>query len=367
MDNNARFWQFRNEADGDTAELLLYNEIASNTWFGDEVTPQQFADDLKALGGKNLTLRINSPGGDVFAAHAIYNQLKAYTGTITAYIDGMAASAATVITCAADKVVMPDNAVFMIHNPTVGYTGWLDEQECSDLGNQLKKVKQSIINVYLKKCNLTASKLKKMMDEETWMCSDEALSYGFADAVEPSEAGFENSIRDGLVFVNNMSCRLDRFRNQKQLRAVLNHEHRKDETPMDNNAIMSLLNEIKDKITGSKPEEPKVDLVAAERQRMLDLDGMRNGNPTVDKIVDIAKKNGNTADEIKEYVDAVNEEKPSKDKGLEEIKDLIKDQMNSGAQNVPASVADPVVDDAAHQATDIANLVSLMKNIRGEK
>lgn len=367
MSNKQKFWQFKNETNSDTAELVLYNEIANETWYGDEATPKQFADDLRALEGKNLNLRINSPGGDVFAAHAIYNQLKAYTGTVTAYIDGMAASAATVVTCAADKVIMPENAIFMIHNPMVGYCGYLDEQECADMGNQLKKVKQSIVNVYLKKCNLPENKLKKMMDEETWMTADEALAHGFADALEPEEGNIANSIRDGLVFVNNMSCRLDRFRNQEQLKAVLNHEKRKDDNPMDNNKILSLLNEIKDKLTGSKPEEPQADPAMVERQRMLDLDGLKNGNPTIDKIVDIAKKNGNTAEEIKEYVDAVNEEKPSKDKGIEEIKDLIKDQLNSGAQDIPASITDKATDEAADKAKEVADLVSIMNNLRGEE
>ena len=120
MEKNNKFWQFRNESSEEKAELLLYGEISNETWFGDEVTPKQFATDLQAMGGKDLIVHVNSPGGDVFAAHAIYNQLKAYSGQVTAYVDGLAASAATIITCAADKVVMPSNALFMIHNPSVG-------------------------------------------------------------------------------------------------------------------------------------------------------------------------------------------------------------------------------------------------------
>ena len=95
-----RFWRFVNEAGDDNAELLLYGAIASQSWYDDDVTPRQFNDDLKECGGKNLTVRINSPGGDVFAAQAIYTMLKGYSGKKTMHIDGMCASAATIIACA---------------------------------------------------------------------------------------------------------------------------------------------------------------------------------------------------------------------------------------------------------------------------
>lgn len=353
-----KFWQFRNEADSDEAELLLYNEIASSTWYGDEVTPKQFADDLKAIGGKALKLRINSPGGDVFAAQAIYNQLKAYTGTITAYIDGMAASAATIVTCAADKVVMPDNAIFMIHNPLVGVCGYLNEQDLSGMKKQLEAVKQTIVNAYLKKCSIDEKKLAKMMNDETWMNAEEALSYGFVDEVAESDTEFTNSIANGMLFVNNVSCSLDRFHNTDQLKAVLNGK--KEAKPMNDNAIMNILNEIKEKLSGNKD----VDLVANERKRMLDLDALKDGSPLVDKIVDIAKEKGNTAEEISEYVNAVKDVKPAKDEGIEEIKALIKDQVNSGGNQVQATVTDVPVD---NKADDITSLVATMKNLRGEK
>ena len=93
-----KFWNVKNE--DDKAELILYGEISSESWYGDEITPKQFAEDLKSLNDKDLTVRLNSPGGDVFAAHAIYNLLKAYKGSVDVVIDGLAASAATIIMCA---------------------------------------------------------------------------------------------------------------------------------------------------------------------------------------------------------------------------------------------------------------------------
>lgn len=220
----SKFWKIQNKAE-DEAEMLIYGEIADATWWGDEVTPQQFAADLKALGGKSLSLRINSPGGDVFAAQAIYNQLKAYGGAITAYIDGIAASAATIITCAADKVIMPDNAIFMIHDPKVGLCGYLDADACNAMAEQLGKVKQTIINVYLKKCGDAISEdvLHQMMDAETWMTADEAQGYGFVDELgEPLQ--ITNNINAGKVFMNDISFDMGRFKHADKLQAMINRK-----------------------------------------------------------------------------------------------------------------------------------------------
>ena len=120
-----RFWSFRNSSEtGGDAELVLYGSISSTSWWGDEVTPKQFSDDLKALGDiQALTVRINSGGGDVFAAFAIYNRLldlRKKGVKVSAVVDGWAASAATVICMGAEKISIPAAAMFMIHDPAVG-------------------------------------------------------------------------------------------------------------------------------------------------------------------------------------------------------------------------------------------------------
>lgn len=114
------FWEFRNAADGadgtdGPVELLIYGDIAAESWWEDDTTPKNFADTLQSCNGRDLVIRINSGGGDVFAAQAIYNLLRTYDGAKTVRIDGLAASAATVVACAGDFVIMPDNALFMIH------------------------------------------------------------------------------------------------------------------------------------------------------------------------------------------------------------------------------------------------------------
>ena len=369
QENNI-FWQIKNEAEEEEAELVLYGEIANSSWYEDDVTPKQFAEDLKALGGKDLKLRINSPGGDVFAAQAIYNQLKSYTGNITACIDGMAASAATIITCAADKVVMPSNGIFMIHNPMCIVMGYMDVPKLKKMTDRLTVVKQTIVNVYMKKCkNVSESKLNKLMDAETWMNADEALDYGFVDEVDADEQ-VNNFLQGGVAVVNNVSIDMTRFKQPEKLKDILQSKPKEDKDMDDEKTLLNKLRDLLGADNSQQDKKKQPDPVAVERQRMLDLDAMRDGSELVDKIVDIAKKKGNTAEEIREYVDQV-KESAAKDKhqqsGIEEIKNLIKDQLASGADKVGLNPADETNKEADKKAAEVNSLVAAMKNMRGDK
>ncbi len=367
QENNI-FWQIKNEAEEEEAELVLYGEIANSSWYEDDVTPKQFAEDLKALGGKDLKLRINSPGGDVFAAQAIYNQLKSYTGNITACIDGMAASAATIITCAADKVVMPSNGIFMIHNPMCIVMGYMDVPKLKKMTDRLTVVKQTIVNVYMKKCkNVSESKLNKLMDAETWMNADEALDYGFVDEVDADEQ-VNNFLQGGVAVVNNVSIDMTRFKQPEKLKDILQSKPKEDKDMDDEKTLLDKLRNLLGAANNQQEEKP--DPVAAERQRMLDLDAMRDGSEIVDKIVDIAKRKGNTAEEIQEYVDQVKasaEKDSQQQSGIDEIKNLIKDQLASGAGNIDTNPTDKTADDARKMAAEVNDLVAAMKNLRGDK
>lgn len=123
---NKHFWTFRAAAEENAApELILYGDIASETWWGDEVTPRQFTEELDALGAvPEIVVRINSGGGDVFAANAIYTRLKDNAAKITVKIDGWAASAATIVAMAGDVIEIPGNGVFMVHDPSMGLLGY---------------------------------------------------------------------------------------------------------------------------------------------------------------------------------------------------------------------------------------------------
>ena len=179
-----KFWNWvRNEEPdsfGSDCTLYLDGEISDETWFGDEVTPKLFKDELSA-GDGNITLWINSPGGDVFAAAQIYNMLMDYPHEVTVKIDALAASAASVIAMAGTKVCMSPVAMLMIHNPATIAIG--DTEEMQKAIDMLNEVKESIMNAYEIKSGLSRAKISKLMDAETWMNAKEAKKLGFADEI----------------------------------------------------------------------------------------------------------------------------------------------------------------------------------------
>ena len=174
-----KFWNWIKDSD-ETRTLRLEGPIDEESFWGDEITPQMFRDELNA-GEGDVTVWINSPGGNVFAAAEIYTMLKEYEGRVTVKIDGIAASAASVIAMAGDEVVMSPVAMMMIHNPATVIFG-----EAADLASGIKmlsEVKESIINAYEIKTGLSRAKLSHLMDAETWMDANKAVELGFADEI----------------------------------------------------------------------------------------------------------------------------------------------------------------------------------------
>ena len=173
-----KFWNFTEDDSGRT--LRIEGQIADETWFGDEVTPQVFKNDLHA-GNGDITLWINSPGGDVFAAARIYNMLMYYKGDVHVVIDGLAASAASVIAMAGTTVSMSPVAMMMIHNPwTVAQGEAKDMQKVIEM---LGEIKESIINAYELRTGLSRTKLSHLMDSESWFNAKKAVELGFADKI----------------------------------------------------------------------------------------------------------------------------------------------------------------------------------------
>lgn len=160
--------------------LFLNGTIAEESWFDDDVTPQIFKDELNK-GNGNITVWINSPGGDCVAAAQIYNMLIDYKGDVTVKIDGIAASAASVIAMAGTKVLMSPVSMLMIHNPMTIAFGNKGEMEKAI--SMLDEVKESIINAYEIKTGLSRAKLSHLMDSETWMDANKAVELGFADDI----------------------------------------------------------------------------------------------------------------------------------------------------------------------------------------
>ena len=164
--------------------LELYGTIAEESWFDDDITPQLFRDELFAGSGP-VTIWVNSPGGDCVAASQIYAMLMDYKGDVTVKIDGVAASAASVIAMAGTTVLMAPTALMMIHNPATLAIG--DSAEMQKAIDMLSEVKESIINAYEIKTNMRRSKLSQLMDAETWMNANKAMEYGFADGILEDE------------------------------------------------------------------------------------------------------------------------------------------------------------------------------------
>ncbi len=182
-----KFWQWRNRkitndsgGASEERELLLNGPIAEDSWFDDDVTPQLFKDELNA-GSGDITVWISSPGGDCVAAAQIYNMLANYAGKVTVKIDGIAASAASVIAMAGDTVLVSPVSMLMIHNPAT--IAWGDHVEMQKTINMLESVKDSIINAYVLKTGLSRARLSHLMDAETWMDANKAVELGFADDI----------------------------------------------------------------------------------------------------------------------------------------------------------------------------------------
>jgi len=179
-----KFWKWTNLAATESAAeermLHLNGTIAEESWFDDAVTPQLFKEELMS-GSGDITVWINSPGGDCVAAAQIYNMLMDYKGNVTVKIDGIAASAASVIAMAGTKVLMSPVSMLMIHNPmTVAYGNSAEMQKAIEM---LGSVKDSIINAYEIKTGLSRAKLSHLMDAETWMDANKAVELGFADEI----------------------------------------------------------------------------------------------------------------------------------------------------------------------------------------
>jgi len=175
-----KFWNWiRNETDEERT-LMLSGEISDETWYGDEVTPVLFKKELNSASG-NITVWINSPGGDVFAAAQIYNMLMEYKGDVTVKVDAIAASAASVIAMAGTTVLMSPVAMMMIHNPMTIAIG--DSKEMQKAVGMLDEVKESIMNAYEIKTGLSRTRISHLMDAESWFNAKKAVELGFADGI----------------------------------------------------------------------------------------------------------------------------------------------------------------------------------------
>ena len=204
-----KFWQFRNQAGTNKAELLLYGDISDTSWWGDEVTPKQFAQELNDLGHiDELDVRITSGGGDVFAAQAIGNLLEQNAAFVTARIDGMCGSAATIVACHCNKVVAANDSTYMIHPVKMGMYGYMDAETLRQCIDAIATIRENIVSLYARKTGREKDEVAGWMDATSWWTGVQAKENGFVDELtnEEEDAVVEN--RNGVLFVNSVSMGL---------------------------------------------------------------------------------------------------------------------------------------------------------------
>ena len=212
--NKRKFWNWSENED--ERVLRIDGVIAEESWLDDEITPKQFKSELIS-GSGDITLWINSPGGDVFAASQIYNMLMDYKENVTVKIDGLAASAASVIAMAGTRVLMSPVSQIMVHNPMTVAIG--NAEEMSKAIKMLSEIKESIINAYEIKTNLSRDEISKMMDSECWMNAKKAVELGFADEImytekdQNSEKISNSYIFSRMAVTNNL---IDKLKNKNQ-------------------------------------------------------------------------------------------------------------------------------------------------------
>ena len=193
-----KFWKFSNEVESDGSKLILEGPISDMTWWGDEVTPAEFRSELKEQKG-DITVILNSGGGDVFAGLSIYNALREFDGNVTVRVDGLAASIASVIAMAGDKVIMSPGSMMMIHKPWTMAMG--DVNELEKVKEILNGIEDSILPIYTSRSGLSKEEVTTMLEAETWFTAEQAVEKGFADElIEAKEKqSFSDAIKNTLT------------------------------------------------------------------------------------------------------------------------------------------------------------------------
>ena len=373
MPKQLKFWNVMKNDEEKSAELILYGSIGSDEYW-DDISDKAFKQDIENLGDvENITLHINSPGGSVFSAVAIANTLKNHKAKITANIDGLAASAATIITSACDTVRMPKNALFMVHNPiTFAYGNNQDMQKTLEM---LNKVKNSIIETYLNKAKTDKETLSELMDNETWMSAEEAKEYGFVDEI--LDESVEKEVIENKLIINNMAFDISRFKNFKEKKnqdpRIINISVNSTGSPEEiadkfrdilnstenqkNEGGNMTLEELKNKFPELYNQifnEGKEAGITKERERMREIDNLDLSNYS--ELVENAKYN----EPVEASVLAVNILNKQKEERIQKLQNIKNDSQNNFTPPVPNNGTATTKEEKQFMGIDIMNIFSKM-------
>lgn len=321
-----KFW---NKA-ASTNDIYIYGDITSYGWLDNDVTAKNFVDDLNSFNGGDVTVHINSGGGDVFAALAIGNCLRNYTGKVTVSVDGLAASAASLIAVSGEKVCMASNALMMIHSPAVALYDFYDADSLAKVQASLAAVETSIIATYelrAKHCNV-----RDLIKAETWLTAEQAQAYGFVDEITDA---VDMKVDDAqkMIIVNSVAISTKKFDADKMRRAM---------------EAKTMTAEVEKKYIDSIRQQ--------EIGRIKALQALKCGNAAVDAIIDVALEKGHGVNDVKPYVDAIAAIPTST--AADKITAVIREQMQSGAAAVSGGQEAP--DSKELQMKRIADIANKM-------
>ena len=355
-----KFWTMKADESA-TADIFIYGDIVSgDKWQDSDTTSKSFADDLKKCGGKSVTVHINSGGGSVFDAMAIANTLKNYSGDVTISVEGLCASAATLVTCGSGgHVKAAENAIFMVHKPAAFLFGSYNEDRLKKVENSLTAVMDAVIATYAQK--IDAEKVQEMMTAETWLTAAEAKENGFVDEITDA-VEMKMDASQGKLFVNKLSVDIKNYDGEK-LRRVM-EVNKVEEKNFFDKLTESIANALTPKAEEKTPTVEEKSDVAKIRQQELErirgLQSLKSTNAAANALIDLAVERGDTVDEIQPYLNAVKNVKAETAQDIaSKIVAVIRDQMTSGAEKVQGGQKAPTDEDIqaaqAQRVIDFAN------------
>lgn len=355
-----QFWKVKNIADN-VGELLIYGDLSDSTWWGDEVTPKQFNEDLDSLNGVNeLHIRINSYGGDVFAGHAMLNSINNFKRKndceVKVFVDGIAASAASVVAMAGDKIIMPANTMMMVHDPAIGICGYVNETKLRQYLDAIGPIKDSIVAAYYDRTGIEKDSIAETMKNETWMTAATAIELGYADVLS-DEIELDLQMKsDDLMIINNIEVDCKQFKNMPMQFMNIAKKPPKTNAPV-NKPEQKPKNEPEEEIMNKEDLKNKFPDVyneifaegeTAERTRIQNIEKL--GSPGHEKLVNTAKfekpiNSGQLAEQIiiannaasKQALEAVKND-ASKLDGV----DAAKDEIATEAEETEADIKNMV-------------------------
>lgn len=325
---NEKFWTMVKNEKKNSGELTIYGYISETDWWDEDVTPKAFNEDLKQLGDVDeIIVRINSGGGSVFAGVAIHSMLKRHPAKVKVYVDGWAASIATIIAMAGDKIVMSQGSTMMIHNPSSGVWG-----EAKDLRKQadvLDSIRDSLIEIYHNRTGKTKESVGELLNAETWFTAQEAVEYGFADEVEDS-LPVVACMRAGKAIFNGQEFDFSPYKNAPKLPEARNGKLQREENQMDKEEKPMNVNELQDKHPDVYAQVMQQG-VEQERARMQALEELTLAGHQ--DIINKAKyETGATAEQV--AIEMIKAEKQQKNRYLQ---DAQADSDASGMTSVKTS------------------------------